>query len=146
MKADEQEEINSEDKPLQQVKQGKKIEITKKLLLISRNYTKFMGEFSTLLNQQVQDLSPKFLQLETGINNLKKSLEKDLGEDERENTQKRLENLVGEKTKTETLLKKMTLFQTYQNKSMSELITITKANQEEFKKLEGKMKSGEISF
>lgn len=146
MKATEQKEILSEDKPIQQVKQGKKIEITKKLLLITKNYTKFMEGFRTLLNQQVQDLSPKFLKLEAGISLLKKSLEQDLGEDERQNTQKRLENLIADKTTTENLLKKMTLFQSYQSKSMAELITITKANQEEFKKLEGKMKSGEISF
>lgn len=146
MKATEQEKINSEEKTVQQVKQGKKIEITKKLLLISRNYTKFMDGFRTQLNEQIQTLSPKFLQLEKGIELLKKSLEKDLGEDVRENTQKRLENLVAEKNTTETLLKKMTLFQSYQNKSIRELIDITKANQEEFKTLEGKMKSGEISF
>jgi hypothetical protein len=146
MKATELEEIKSEDKTVQQVKQGKKIEITKKLFLITTRYIKFMTDFRTIINKQVEDLSPKFLKLEAGVELIKKRLEKDLGDDERSEVQKRMESLVGEKTATENLLKKMILFQSYQYKSMAELITITKTNQEEFKKIEGKMKSGEISF
>ena len=146
MKATEKQEIDAEDKTVQQVKQGKKIEITKKLLLIANNYATFMGGFRNVVNHQVKDLSPKFLKLETAVSLVKKRLEKDLDDDERSEVQKQLEGLIDEKTRTEKLLKQMAITQSYQDKSMSDLIQICKKNLEELKVLEGKMKSGEISF
>lgn len=149
MKATEKEEIDSDNKLSQQIKQGKKIEITKKLLLITKNYTAFMKEFQEIVKAQVTDLSEKFLKAESNLQTVQTILNKTDGGiegDERVRHQKVLDKSIEEKMNVEKQLKKMTLYQTFQDMSMTELIEITKKNQMEFKTVESKIKTGEISF
>lgn len=146
MKASEKQEIESEDKTVQQVKQSKKIEITKKLLLLANNYASYMKEFRNVVNREVENLSKKFLQLEVSFEFIKKRAEKEDDDDARKEIEKSMDSIVKEKTSVQGLLQKMLLYQMYQDKSMTELIQVCKKNIAELKVLEEKMKTGEISL
>lgn len=146
MKGTEKAQIEAEDKVIQQVKQSKKIEITEKLLVIAKNYTTYMEEFRKITKREVNALGDRYMKVQQTSDLYKNMLDKAESDDERDRLQKTYEKILEEKVQVEKLFKKMTLYDLYSVRPMSELISETIKLEKEFAKIEGKMKSGEISF
>lgn len=146
LKGTEKAQIEAEDKVAQQVKQSKKIEITEKLLVIANNYAKYMDEFRKITKREVNNIGERYMKIQASADLYKNMLDKAGSDDERDRLQKTYEKILEEKVQVEKLFKKMTLYDLYSTRPMSELITETIKLEEELKVIEGKMKSGEISF